>query len=69
MWSAIDIILMIADEFCSWRVWLCIGIAVGIVAGLYYKYPEQDGIWSVSFPAAIIVTAMGFWWQYRADRT
>jgi len=69
MRTAIEIILMIAYELSSWRVWLCIVIAVGIVAGLYYKYPGQDVIWSVSFPAAIIVTAMGFWWQYRADRT
>ena len=69
MWWAIEIILMIAVELCSWRVWLCIGIAVGIVAGLYHLYPGQNGIWSVSYPAAIVVIAMGFWWQYRAERT
>ncbi len=66
--GAIEIIMMIAHEMCSWRVWLCIGIAVGIVVSLYFKYPEQDGIWSVSFPAALIVTTMGFLWQYRAER-
>jgi hypothetical protein len=69
MWWVIDIILMLAPDLCSWRVWLCIGIAVVIVAGLYHLYPEHDGFWSVSYPAAIIVIAMGFWWQYRADRT
>jgi hypothetical protein len=63
-----EIILSIASEMASWRVLLCIAVAVGIVVGLYYKLPEQDGIWSISCPAAVIVTGMGFWWQHRADR-
>jgi hypothetical protein len=68
MWWAVEILLTIAAELCSWRVWLSIGIAAGIVAGMYYLYPEHEGFWSVSYPAAIIVIAMGFWWQHRADR-
>jgi uncharacterized integral membrane protein len=63
-----EVILTIAAEMASWRVLLCIVVAVGMVAGLYYKFPEQDGLWSISYPAAVIITAMGFWWQHRADR-
>ena len=69
MWLVLEIVLTIATEWLSWRVWLCLGIAIGIVAVLYNKYPEQNGIWSVSCPAAIGVIALGFWWQYRVDRT
>jgi hypothetical protein len=69
MWIIIEAVLMFAYEMSSWRVWLCIAIALGIIGSLYYKYPELNGIWSVSFPVAIIVIAMGFWWQYRAEKT
>jgi hypothetical protein len=69
MWSVAEIILMIATELCSWRVWLCIGIAAVIVAGLRYLYPGHDGFWSVSYPAAAMVVIAGFWWEYRASST
>jgi predicted branched-subunit amino acid permease len=66
MWWIADIILMLAVELCSWRVWLCIGAAVGIVVGLHVLYPEKDGLWSVSYPAALVVIALGFRWEHRA---
>jgi hypothetical protein len=69
VWWIIDIILMLAVELCSWRVWLCMAAAAGIVVGLNALYPEKDGLWSLSYPAAIMVIAMGFWWEHRAHRT
>ncbi len=69
MWWVTEIVLTIAAELFSWRVWLCIGIAMVIVAGLQYLYPEHDGFWSISYPAAALVIIAGFWWQHRADRT
>lgn len=68
MFSFFELIIDLAIELCSWRVWLCILLAIGIIVGLYFKYPEHDGLWSISYPAAIVITALGFWWQYRADR-
>jgi hypothetical protein len=64
-----DIIISIVYDMCSWRVWLSIGIAVGIVVGLYCMFPAHGGLWSISYPAAMMVIAMGFWWQNRADRS
>lgn len=66
MWWAIGIILMLAVELCSWRVWLCIGLAAGMIIGLYQLYPEKDGLWPISYPVSLVVIALGFWWEYRA---
>jgi hypothetical protein len=68
-WLIFEIALMIAVEWLSWRVWLCIGVAVAVIAVAYNRFPEQDGLWAVSYPLAILIVAFGFWWQWRADRT
>lgn len=71
MWI-IDIIgltIEVAHEWCSWRLYVCIGVAIGIIAGLYFAYPGQPSIWYVSTPAALIVMGLGFLWQIHADRT
>ena len=66
MWL-LEIIFWIAAELCSWRTLLSLLVAIGIVVGLLYRYPEQDGLWSVSYPAAFIVIAFGIWRDYRAE--
>ena len=70
MWiiDIFSVILAIAEEWCSWRLFVCIGIAIGIVAGFFFAYPEQPSIWYVSVPAAFIVIGLGFLWQIHADR-
>ena len=68
MW-VIELILLLAEELFSWRIFLCLLIAIGIVVGLYFKYPEQDGLWSVSYPAAFIIVALGVVWHIRSERT
>jgi hypothetical protein len=69
MWWIFEIALMIAVEWLSWRVWLCIGVAIGVIAVAHNQFPEKDGLWSVSYPVAIMVVAFGFWWQWRVDRS
>ena len=73
MWSfievVIELVIQFAEEWCSWRILLCLVIALGIVGGLYYKYPKQDGHWSVSVPAALVVIGLGIWWEIRSDGT
>lgn len=65
MWL-IEIVLRLAGELGAWRILLCLAIALGIVGGLYYGYPEQDGLWSVSVPAALVVMGLGIWWEIRS---
>ena len=64
----IDIIYMITQELCSWRVGLCLLIAVAIVFGLFITFPEHNGFLPLSAYASIIVISIGFLWQYLADR-
>ena len=68
MFDIVDIILSIAADLCSWRVWLCIITAAALVGWLHYQYPEHDGFWSVSYPAAFLIVAFGFWWEHRVNR-
>lgn len=63
----IEIVLRLAGELGSWRILLCLAIALGIVGALYYRYPEQDGLWSVSVPAGLVVIGLGIWWERRSE--
>jgi hypothetical protein len=67
MWL-LEIALEIAVAWCSWRVWLCILLALGIIGGAYYKFPEHNGFLTLTVPGAIVICAFGFWWQWRVDR-
>lgn len=59
---------MIAHELCSWRVGLCIFIAIALVFGLFIAYPENNGFLPYTAYAGIGVIAIGLLWQYVADR-
>jgi hypothetical protein len=66
MWL-IELIVGIAELWCSLRFYLCFGIAVGIAVALHNTFPDQGWVWFVSVPTAIIGIGLGFWWQIRAD--
>jgi hypothetical protein len=64
----IDIIFMIAHELCSWRVALCLFIAIALVFGLFNAYPENNGFLPLTAYAGIAVISMGGVWQYVSGR-
>ena len=69
--SLIDIALSlieVAYAWCSWRLLICVILAIGIVAGAYYRFPENDGFLPLTSPVGVLIIAFGIWWQRRADR-
>lgn len=67
MWNLFEIAVDFAVELCSWRLWICILLAIGIVAGAYYQFPENQGYWHLTSPIALIVLAFGGWWEWRSS--
>ena len=63
----IDLFGGIAELWCSWRLYICLGIVVGFAVGLHNTFPDQAWTWFVSVPTVIIGIGFGFWWQIRAD--
>jgi hypothetical protein len=64
----IDIILMITLELCSWRVALCLLMAIALVFGLLIVYPENDGFLPFTAYAGIVLIGIGGVWQYVSER-
>lgn len=61
MWSIFEIVIDLAIAWCSWRLSLCIILALGIIAGVYYKYPEHNGFWPLTSLIGLIIVAYGVW--------
>jgi ABC-type uncharacterized transport system permease subunit len=73
MWSllevAVEVAIEIAVAFSSWRVWISIFLAAGIIAAAYAKFPDHDGFWAVSVPLGMMIIGLGCWWEWRANRS
>ena len=68
MWDIFGIAIELAIAWCSWRLWLCIILAIGIIAGVCYKFPEHNGFWPLTSPIGGIIIAFGVWWHWRSER-
>jgi hypothetical protein len=68
MWF-IELMGGVFELWCSWRLYVCLGVAMGIAATLHQAFPDQNWVWFVSMPTMITGFALGFWWQLQADRS
>lgn len=68
MWIIFEIAFELVSGWSSWRIWLCIILAIGLIAVAYHVFPEQNGFWPLTSPIALVIIALGCWWQVRADR-
>ena len=66
MWL-IEIILGIAELWCSWRLYVCLAAAAGVAVALHNAIPDQVWVWFISLPVVIAGIALGVWWQTRRD--
>lgn len=70
MWDfLLEIVVDLTVAWCSWCLWICILLAVGIMIGAYYKFPDHDGLWPLTAVAGVMIITFGIWWQWRADRS
>ena len=67
MWL-IDLIGGIAELWSSWRLYVCLGISIGIATCLHFAFPDQMWVWFLSVPVMIAGFTLGYRWQIRADR-
>jgi membrane protein DedA with SNARE-associated domain len=68
MLNIFEIAIDLAVEWFSWRLWLCILLAIGIIVGAYFKFPEHDGFWPLTSPLGVIIIVFGVWWHWRSER-
>jgi hypothetical protein len=68
MLNLLEWVLDLAAHWCSWRLWLCLILAITLIVGFYLKFPEQNGYWPLSGVVGAIIIAFGIVWQWRADR-
>lgn len=68
MLNLFELALDLAVAWLSWRLWLCLILAIAIIVGLYFKFPEQNGFWPLSGVVGLIIIGFGIVWQWRANR-
>jgi hypothetical protein len=68
MWTILEIAIEFTVAWSSWRLWLCIILAIGIVIGAFYKFPDHNGFWPLTSLIGTIVIAFGAWWHWRSER-
>jgi hypothetical protein len=68
MLTLLELALELAAHWCSWRLWLCLILAIGLIVGLYFKFPEQSGFWPLSGFVGAIIIGFGIVSEWRANR-
>lgn len=68
MLTLFELALELAAHLCSWRLWLCLILAIGLIVGLYFKFPEQNGFWPLSGVGGAVIIVFGIVWEWRASR-
>ncbi len=68
MLTLLEVALNIAADFLSWRLSVCIILAIALIVGLFLKFPEQNGFWPYSGVAGAMIIVFGFVWEWRASR-
>lgn len=66
--AVLEIIWEIADLFCSWRLYLCLGPALLGAFFLHASFPDASWPWFISIPIVITALCGGLYWDWRARR-
>jgi hypothetical protein len=65
--TLLEVIDGIVDLVCSWRLYLCLGIGVGVAALFHASFPDRVWVWFVSVPLVVTSFIVGWRWQEAAD--
>jgi uncharacterized BrkB/YihY/UPF0761 family membrane protein len=65
MLDFLDFIGAIGELFASWRFYICVGIAAGVIALIYWLLPDPWRL-ILSIPVAVIAATLGIIWERRA---
>ncbi|RYD18829.1 MAG: hypothetical protein EOP88_21220 [Verrucomicrobiaceae bacterium] len=60
-----DLISGLAELACSWRFYLCFGIAAGVIAAVHLTFPNQAWVYFISVPTGIAGFILGFYWESK----
>jgi len=65
MWDVLEFLL---DFLELWRLWLCVGLSLVVVALIYSYLPQQAAKLPVAIFVVGIAVVVGFVLEYRASR-
>jgi len=67
MMALLELIVGIIELWCSWRLYLCLAIGLGIAVFLHSSFPEDAWVWFFSVPFAVGSIIVGWRWQRAVD--
>ena len=68
MSALLHLIEGLAELWCSWRLYLCLGVGLGAAFLLHRLLPEANWILFISVPLGIASFVLGVRRQVEADR-
>jgi hypothetical protein len=66
MWI-LELIVSVWSASETWRLYLSIGIALGLAALIYFAFAGQAWTWFIIIPLAVAGILFGVYWHYNAD--
>lgn len=68
MWDALEFLVSLLDLLLWWRLWVCVGLSLIVVAAIYSYLPQQEAKLPLSIFVVGFAVVIGFVLEYRASK-
>jgi uncharacterized BrkB/YihY/UPF0761 family membrane protein len=68
MWDALDLLFELLELLLFWRLWVCVGLSLLVVAVIYSYLPQPEARLPLSLLVVGVAVVAGFVLEYRASK-